>query len=202
MKIKLTILMGLILTACGTKKVTKSDPVDQEALKYNHLAVEQQMKQQPDSGLYYINKAIQIDSSVILFHVQKTQFLWWLNRDEEALQTAKTISKLREYRNLTMEGLANERLNNLDKAKQLYKQTVDNWPEQELEENYQARLEYAQLVTVVYGRDKGIEEINKIDRTKIENGQDVVIDEIKNQISEYTGVGYLDLGYGRIYRPR
>lgn len=160
------------------------------------------MKQQPDSGLYFINKAIQIDSTVILFHVQKVQFLWSLHSDEEALKTAKTISRLRKYRNFAMEGIAYERLNMLDKAKQLYKQTVDNWPQQELKEDYQSRLEYAQLVTVVYGREKGIAEINKIDRTKIENGADVVIDEIKNQISAYAGDGYLDLGYGGIYRPK
>ena len=123
MKIQLTILIGLFLTTCGTKEKPKYK-IDTEALKYNQLAVEQQMKQHPDSGLYYINKAIQIDSSVILFHVQKTQFLWYLNKDEEALQTTKIISRLREYRNLAMEGLAYERLNQMDKAKQLYKKTL------------------------------------------------------------------------------
>lgn len=190
MKIQLTILLGLILTTCGTKKTTKW-PSDPDAVKYNHLAVDQQQKGKIDSALFFIDRAIQVDSSVYLYYVQRLSFLWALNRNEEALVTAKKISELREYNNVSMEGIAYERLGNLEKARELYKQTVDRWPYSELDD-HQARIEYSKLVTIIYGKEKGLEELNKIDEAKIPQGQDEVIEYIRQSITTYTGTGFLD----------
>lgn len=188
--IYLTLLI-YILGSCRSD--LKPKLINTEAVKYNHLAVEQKMKQNPDSGLFYINKAIEIDSSVILYQVQKVQFLWSLGRNQEALETSKIVSRLRHYKNLTMEGIAYERLKDVEKARELYKQTADNWPSVELEEDYQSRIEYSILVTVVYGNKRGLNEIDKIDKSKLPSGQDDVVNQIRSTISEFNGLGYLDL---------
>jgi tetratricopeptide (TPR) repeat protein len=189
---RLIYLTLLVYTLGGCRKDLKPKLVNTEAVKYNHLAVEQQMKHNPDSGLFYINKAIEIDSSAILFHVQKVQFLWALGRNQEALETSKIVSRLRHYKNLTMEGIAYERLKDVDKARELYKKTIDNWPTKELEEDYQSRIEYSILVTVVYGSDLGLKEIDKIDKSKLPSGQDDVVNQIRQTISKFNGLGYLE----------
>lgn len=193
MKIQLTILLGLILTTCGTEKTTKLPP-DPEAVKYNHLAVDQQQRGNFDSALFFIDRAIQVDSSFCLYYVQRLSFLWALNRNEEALVTAKKISKLRDDNNVSMEGMAYERLGNLEKARELYKQTVDNWPSRELD-SHQARIEYSRLVTIIYGKEKGLEELNKIDESKLPQGQGEVIEYVQQSITTYTGTGFLDFKY-------
>ncbi len=193
MKIQLTILLGLTLTTCGTKEKTKSKP-DPVAVKYNHLAVDQQLKGNIDSALYFIDKAIATDSTVYLYHVQRLTFLWGLNRNEEALVTAKKISKLRNYNNVSFEGNAYEQLGDIDKARELYKQTVDNWPTKDLDD-YNSRTEYSQLVTVIYGKEKGLEELNKIDESKLPPGHEKVIESIRQSIMNYNGTGYLDFKF-------
>jgi tetratricopeptide (TPR) repeat protein len=193
MKIHLTILLGLSLAACETRETTKAKP-DPEAGKYNHLAVDQQQKGNIDSALYFIDKAISVDSTQYLYHIQRLTFLWNLNRNEEALVTAKKISKLRDYNNVSMEGTAYEKLGDIEKARELYKQTVDSWPTKELND-HQSRVEYAQLVTVVYGKDKGLDELNKIDESKLPPGQDEVIEYIRQSIKNYKGTGYLDFKF-------
>lgn len=193
MKIQLTILLGLTLTACGTKETSKVPPKP-EAVKYNHLAVDQQQKGNADSALYFIDLAIQVDSSAYLYYVQRLSFLWSLDRNEEALVTAKKISRLRNYNNVSFEGNAYERLGDIDKARELYKQTVDSWPTKGLDD-YNSRTEYSQLVTIVYGKEKGLEELNKIDESKLPEGQDKVIEYIRQSIKTYNGKGYFDFKY-------
>lgn len=165
-----------------------------EAVKYNHLAVDQQQKGNFDSALYFIDQAIQVDSSVYLYYVQRLSFLWALDRNEEALVTAKKISRLRNYNNVSFEGNAYERLGDIDKARELYKQTVDNWPAKELDD-YNSRTEYSQLVTVIYGKEKGLEELNKIDESKLPPGHNKVIESIRQSIINYNGTGYLDFKF-------
>jgi tetratricopeptide (TPR) repeat protein len=191
MKIHLTILLVLSLTTCGTKKTTKPKP-NAEGIKYNHLAVDQQLKKNIDSALYFIDKAILADSSQYLYYVQRLTYLWNLNRNEEALLTAKKISRLRNYNNVSFEGNAYERLGDINKARELYKQTVDNWPTIDLED-YNSRVEYSQLVTVIYGKEKGLEELNKIDESKLPPGQGEVIEYVRQLIKNYNGIGYMDL---------
>ena len=40
----------------------------------------------------------------------------------------------------------------------MYKQTVDSWPTKNLDD-YNSRTEYSQLVTIVYGKEKGLGEL-------------------------------------------
>ena len=192
MKIQLTILLGLTLTTCGTRETSESKP-DPEAVKYNHLAVDQQLKGNFDSVLYYIDRAIEIDSTQYLYHYQRLQCLWTLNRNEEALKTAKKISRLRDYNNVSMEGVAYEKLGDIDKAKELYKQTIDKWPIKDLESSYQSRLEYSELGTIVYGRQFGLEEISKIDTVKLSEGEIEIVETIRRTIERYQGDSYQEL---------
>jgi tetratricopeptide (TPR) repeat protein len=193
MKIQLAILLGLALTCCAPKE-TKKLPPKPEGLKYNRLSVEQQLKGNADSALFFIDHAIQADSSFYWYYVQRLSLLWALNRNDEALVAAKKISKLRNYENVSMEGIAYERLGNMEKARALYKETVDHWRAKDLEA-YSSRLEYALLVTILYGTEKGLEELNKIDESKIPPGQDKAIEYIRKSIKSYKGIGYMDFEF-------
>ncbi len=192
MKILLKILIALSFTTCGTKETTKSKP-DPASAKYNHLAVEQQQKGNFDSVLYYIDRAIEIDSTQYLYHYQRLQCLWTLNKNEEALKTAKKISRLRDYNNVSIEGVAYEKLGDKEKAKELYKQTIDNWPTKDLDSSYQSRLEYSELGTVVYGRQFGLDEISKIDTLKLNDGEIEIVETIRRTIEMYQGESYQEL---------
>ncbi len=193
MRVSLAIGIAVIFVGCGTEKKSKPKP---EPVKYNNLAVDQQQKGNIDSALYFINKSIEMDSSQYLTNFQQLQFLWQLDKNNEALITAKRISKIREFKNVSLEGMAYEKLGDIQNAMILYKQTVNNWPNKELED-HQSRLEYALLVTVVYGRERGLEAIDKIDKTKLPYRQDEVVDEMRKVISEFKGGGYLDLFLGK-----
>jgi tetratricopeptide (TPR) repeat protein len=188
MKIQLMILPVMILTACGTRETTKSKS-NPEAIEYNHLAVEQQQIGNVDSALYFIDKAISVDSTQYVYYVLRLTFLWNLNRNDEALLTAKKISKLRDNNNVSFEGIAYEKLGDIDKARELYKQTIDNWPTKELN-NFNSRVEYSQLVTIIYGKEKGLEELNKIDESKLPHEQEEVLEYVRQLIKNYNGTGY------------
>jgi hypothetical protein len=50
-------------------------------------------------------------------------------------------------------------------------------------------------VTVVYGKEKGLEELDKIDNSKLPPGQDEVIEYIRQLIKDYNGTGYMDFKF-------
>lgn len=155
-----------------------------------------------DSALYYVNEAIKIDTNFYLGHYQKLMILSNLKRYDEALLTAKKISRLRNFNNLSLEGMAYENLGQLDKAKELYKATVDNWPEVDLDSNYQSRLEYSQLGTVVYGKEFGLQEISKIDTLKLNDGEIELIETMRRTIEKYEGDSYRELMENTNILPR
>lgn len=185
-------LIILLIFGCSEKNTEKKF-IDKKAIEFNNLAVNQIQNNNYDSALYFIDKAIKIDSNYYLGQYQRLRILWNLNRNEEALKTAKKISELRNYHNVSMEGIACEKLGDLKKAKELYKVTVDNWPQHELDSSFQARIEYAQLGTVVYGKNFGIKELNKIDTTKLNEGETHIVTIMRKMIEQYNGNTYFEL---------
>jgi tetratricopeptide (TPR) repeat protein len=183
----------ILLTLLGCNKPNEMRPEGNDAIGFNNLSSEQFRKGNYDSALFFIDKAIGIDSSYYLGQYQRLTILWNLNRNKEALHVAKKISELRNYSNVSIEGMAYERLGDLSKAKELYKVTVDSWPKDDLASNYQARLEYSQLGTVVYGKEFGLQEIAKIDTLKLNDGEIEIVETMRRTIERYEGNSYRDL---------
>ena len=188
---RFVLLSLLILLGCD--RPGKKTAIDKVAVEFNNLAAEQFGKGNNDSALFFIDKAVEIDSNYYLAQFQRLTILWSLDRNEEALETAKRISELRNYNNVSLEGVAHEKLGNLPKARELYKWTVDGWPKSDLDSNYQSRLEYSQLGTVVYGKEFGLQELAKIDTLKLNAGEIEIVETMERTIERYEGNSYQEL---------
>jgi tetratricopeptide (TPR) repeat protein len=184
MKKLATILTMIVMFSCN-----RGD----QMTEFYRLADDQKHKGNFDSALYYVDKALDIDENFYPGQFERLRLLWHLGRNEEALVTAKKISKLRKSVNVSMEGLAYEKLGDTLKAKELYRKTLDNWARVDLDTNFQSRLEYAQLTAVVYDKDAGLKELNKIDTTNLNWGEIEIINYLKTSILTYNKNGYAGL---------
>ena len=182
-------LLVLTTFSCGSQGIDKKELKNRLMIRSNDKIIGNDY----DSALYYVNEAIKIDTNFYLGHYQKLIILSNLERNDEALLTAKKISRLRNFNNMSLEGMVYERLGNLGKAKELYKTTMDNWPKADLDSNYQSRLEYLQLGTVVYGKEFGLQEISKIDTLKLNDGEIEIIETMRRTIEKYEGDSYREL---------
>lgn len=177
------LLLLLITLSCGSQDVDKKEQKKRLMVRANDKILDNDY----DSAHFYVNEALKLDTNFYLGHYQKLMILSNLKRYNEALVTAKKISRLRNFNNMSLEGIAYENLGKLDKAKELYKTTVDKWPKADLDSNYQSRLEYSQLVTVVYGEKFGLQEISRIDTVKLNDGEIEVVKTIRRTIERYEG---------------
>jgi len=150
-----------------------------------------------------LEKAIRIDSDYFIAYTNKCNFLWELNRNEEALRTAIRTTKLKKVTasNYTLEGLAYEHVGHLDKAKESYAKALD-YSEMHKSDTltYFQKVAIATLLTVVKGKEYGLEEIQRVlgeyqDRLSGLHLQFLKSD--KNEIESYLGGGFLEFTHGQ-----
>src|SRR5690242_4180186 len=87
------IILFTCLLAFNSCRAT--DP-DKRAIELNNLAAQLFQEGKTDSALILLERAIQIDSNYFIAYSNKCNFLWQLNRNEEALRTAKQATQLKE----------------------------------------------------------------------------------------------------------
>ncbi len=147
-----------------------------------------------DSALYCINEAIEIDSNSNEIYSIKVKILWSLNRNIEALKVAKKMSIL-NGRKLLIEGMAYEKMGSLKEAKEVYKKILYDWPKSKQEENEQSKVEYALLTTIVYGKESGLKELNKVNSSQFTMDGIDLIGDIRTMIKNYKGNGFSDSAF-------
>src|SRR5262245_4316237 len=82
-------LQLFILLYCSLVYSCQTAGPDKRAIELNERAVKLFQERKTDSALILLDKAIQIDSNHFYAYGNKCGYLWQLNRNEEALETAR-----------------------------------------------------------------------------------------------------------------
>ena len=178
--------------------------LNEEAIELNNQAVklhqEGAIQSIPDNftndAILLLDKAIEIDSAYSLAYYNKCNFLWELNKNQEALTTAKRFAKLHKDEGYYYLGLAYEYVDLLDSAKDCYKyilETSKSFSTDTLD--YKIRQGLATLITIVEGKEKGFNEIQKIIEENIDELSEFEFRALivyKNEIESYQGGGILE----------
>ena len=180
-----------ILLNCNQIKSLDNKKIDERAIEFNNKATDCVIRGKQDSALYFINRAIEIDSNYYLAYNQKVMILMGLKRNNEALATAKKISRFNKDTISMIEGMVLESIGKLDKAKDIYKRLIIN--KNYFNKNYLLQIDYAILVTIVYGKDKGFEELKIIKTDSLSDYDKHNLKTFENQIKVFEGGGYNDM---------
>ncbi len=170
---------------------------DENAINLNNQAMELQMLGKLDSALIIYDKAISIDPHFILAYVNKSGALMHLNRNKQALETLQIATQFEHaYAELFVgEGIAFERCDDFQKAKESYKKAINLFNKREITtDNYQSIVEIAILLTFTHSKEFASMRISNIINKYNPKGYDLEnILMFKNEIDCYKGGGYLEI---------
>jgi tetratricopeptide (TPR) repeat protein len=194
MRYRLVILINCLLACYSCRPIGP----DKRAIELNNRAAQMFQKGKSDSALILLDMAIQIDSNYFIAYSNKCTFLWQLNRNEEALRTAKQAIQIREVTGSVyfLEGLGYERVGHLDSARSSYLKAID-YSEQLKSKNllFAQKTALAELVTVTKGKGHGLKKLQELFDMELDTlprSNLNLVKDLKNEIESYQEGGLLE----------
>jgi tetratricopeptide (TPR) repeat protein len=176
---------------------------DKRAIELNNLAAQLFQEGKTDSALILLDRAIQIDSNYFIAYSNKCTFLWQLNRNEEALRTARKATQIKEamISSYFLVGIAYERVGHLDSARAIYA-----WLIYAVEQHNSNRLllsektALVEILTVAKGKESGLNKFQEFFGAGLDTlpPSDLsLIKYLKNEIVSYQGGGMSEFQGGK-----
>lgn len=155
-------MLAVIFTACNNSTSSEAPNPRDDSKKLNDMAMNMQMSAKDSNdllgALYYLDQAIQIDSSNIMAYTNKINLLLQLKKEDKALATIQLLNKQKEIPEFVMfEGFLLDKKADTATAHEKYSQALKLYDQQFQDtKDSMMLLNKGFAILMLNGKDSGV----------------------------------------------